>query len=207
MKKQHWAIGGLILLFLVTGLTWAFYPRESKHVKKAQSLVGQMFDENVPEEQRNAAREEMRQMRENVPEDERREVFRAVGDQFRQRMESHMREFAELPEDQRDAFLDKDIDRMESMRKEFEKRRTEGGDREGRGRGPGFGGPDGGGRGDRPRTEEDREARRRSRLDNTTPEQRAYMMEYFSAVNERRKERGLEPFMPFGRGRGGRGGR
>ena len=96
---------------------------------------------------------------------------------------------------------------MEEMRRGWEQRRREQsdrgnrGDQAGRGDRGGFGGP--GGRGDRPRTEEDREARRRERLDNSSPEDRAYMMEYFKALNKRREERGLEPMRRWG-GRGRR---
>jgi hypothetical protein len=211
MKTKYWILGACLLLIASAALVWAFYPRESPYSAQAQQLASKIMDENLTDEQRRAVRDEMRQLRDSVPEEQRGEVFRAMGEQFRQRMESHMREFAQLPEDQRDAFLDRDIDRMESMRKEFEKRRAErasngggggppfgGGD----GRGPGAGG--GGPRGDRgPGSGEDRESWRRRRLDNSTPEQRALMTEYFQALAERRKERGLDPMPPFGGPRGG----
>ncbi len=214
MKRKHWIISVCLLLILAAGLAWALYPRQSPYVNQAQQLASKMMDENLTDEQRQAVREEMRQMRDRLPEEERGEVFRAMGEQFRQRMDEHLREFAAIPEDQRDEFLDRDIDRMEQMRRDFEKRRAERGSEGGRDGGggppgPGFGrgGPPGGGpgagRGDRgnrgPRSEEDREDWRRRRLDNSTPEQRALMTEYFKALAERRKERGLDPMPPFGR--------
>ena len=213
MKAKIWIpIAVVLTLGIVAGITWAIRTREAPEVKELRELAGKITDrENVTDEQRREIGQRMREIGENLPEEQRREVFREMGNQFRQRMTERVREFAALPEEERNAFLDRDIDRFEEMRKGWEQRRRErdqggdqagGGGREGRGGAGGPGGP--GGRGDRPRTEEDREARRRARLDNTSAEDRAHMMEYFKAINQRREERGLEPMR---RGWGGRGGR
>ena len=210
MNRKVW-IPLLIGLVVVVGagVAWAMWPREAPEVKQVQELANKMFSEETSEDERTELREQMRELRENIPEEKRREVFRAMGDQFRQRMTEHIREFAALPEEERDAFLDRDIDRFEQMRRSFEQQggregerpRGEGGGRDGQ---AGRGGPGGPG-GDRPRTEADREQRRRARLDNSSPEDRAYFMAYMQAINERRAERGLEPMRRPGPGRGGRG--
>ncbi|MEM8680827.1 MAG: hypothetical protein AAGF97_15870 [Planctomycetota bacterium] len=207
MSRKRWiplVIG--ILLVIGGGVTWAMWPREAPEVKQVQQIANQMFAEETTNEQRQALRDQMRDLRDNLPEEKRQEVFRAMGDQFRQQMTEHIREYATLPEDQRQEFLDRDIDRMEEMRRGFEQRRQRDGERrEGgaAGQGRGAGGPDGN---RRPRTEEEREQRRRARLDNTTPEDRAHFMAYMQAINARRAERGLEPMRRPGPGRGRPGG-
>jgi hypothetical protein len=109
--------------------------------------------------------------------------------------ERRISEYFELPADQRVAVLDKQIDEFENMRKEWEKRRAQGNNgqaRGGEGRGPGGpGGP--GDRGNEPRQQRSRTDRLRERLDNSTPQQRAQMSEYFTQMQDRRKQRGLPP--------------
>jgi uncharacterized membrane protein YgcG len=213
MKRRIWIpIAIVLLLMIIAGATWAIRSREAPEVTEVRELAKKMFDrENVTDEERSAIRERMREIGDELPEEQRREVFREMGNQFQQRMSEHIREFAALPLGERNAFLDRDIARMEEMRKSWETRRRQRGDRSdrdgqrGRGdRGGGFRGPGGtggpGGRDGRPRTEEDRDARRRARLDNRSVEDRAHMTEYFKAMNERREERGLEPMRRFGRG-------
>lgn len=207
--KRIWIAGAVVATLLIAGgLTWALYPRESKYVVQAQELMAKMQDENLSQEDRQQLWQQFRELRESVPDDQREEVFRAAGEPWRRQFESRMREFASLPENERNAFLDQDIDRMETMRRQFEERmRAGGGERgPGGGFGGGPGGPGGGGNAEGRQgrgnwTDETRTDRRRRRLDNTTPEQRAHMTEYFRAMNERRVERGLEPMGPPFRGR------
>jgi hypothetical protein len=97
--------------------------------------------------------------------------------------------YFDLSADQRRAALDKQIDEMERMRKEFEKRRGQGG-------GPRMGPPGGFGRG---AGGGDRNQMRKRMLDNTSPQQRAMFDEYFRDVAQRRKERGLPPLPGPGR--------
>ncbi len=48
-------------------------------------------------------------------------------------------------------------------------------------------------------SDEDRQQFRRDMLGDTTPKERAEFAEYMEAINDRREERGLQSFGPFGR--------
>lgn len=114
-----------------------------------------MRDVELSDEQRDRLRENVRPM-------------------FRQRMEQRIDAFFALPEEQRDAYLDDMIDRMQEMRNR-RPRDAGRGDRQGR-RGGGF-------------TPE----RMKQRLENTPPDRRAKMAEFFRAMRQRMEDRGIEP--------------
>jgi hypothetical protein len=95
-----------------------------------------------------------------------------------------MQNYFKLPRQQQIALLDEDINRMDRMRQQA-------GNQFGPG---GFGNPPQGGRGSA--SAEDRDRRRRDRLDQTTPEDRAMFAEYFAQLRARRQQRG---FMGNGR--------
>lgn len=208
MTAKQWMPIGVLTLLLVAGAAiWASRSGEAPEVTEMKQLANQIMDTdaNASDEERQKTGERMRELRENMTQEQRREV----GNVFRERMFQRTREFAALPEEERNAFLDEDIDRMEQMRQRFRDR----GDRGGRGGGPGAeggrggqrgggegrGGEGRGGRGDRANmTEEERDSRRRQRTDSISPEDKAYMGEYFKAIAARREERGMEP-MQWGR--------
>lgn len=161
----------------------------------------------------------------DLPEEMRDQVRRDIGRLMQASERAQVNSFFTIPPAQRQAELDRRLKVEADRRKQFMADRSKGGGRgQGGGRaqagggpgggsgggGPGAGGPGGGGRGQggggggggggRGFSEEDRNNRRKSMLDNSDPEQRARITEYRRQMEERRQ------LMGGGAG-GGRGGR
>lgn len=179
MRPQRWIPIGVVLLLvmIIAAATWAVRSREAPEVGEMRQLTAKMFDQHIEPQERIAVGEMMRQLKQNIPADRRQEVYREMGEDFRQQVNEHVRKFASLPEDQRLAFLDRDIE----MKQMF-------------GRGDGQ-------RGRREKKKQSKfdsmskqqlAALKRTKLDNTSAEDRAYMMEYIKALKQRMQERGLD---------------
>ena len=183
-----------ILFLLIAAAAYAMYSGEDPGVARIEALRQQM--DGATDEQRRELFQQMRQEYEQLPE--------ATRDQLREEREARreleegkrMAEFfAKTPQEQQKA-LDESIKREEQWRKEREKRRAEGG---GRGRGGPGGGPGGGGAGggrgfggNRGRnSSDDPNARRKSYLDNSSPQSRAMRSEYSRMRDQRRQQLGL----------------
>ena len=204
MNKTTITTSGVVTLLIVAaGVAWAVLRPDPK-VEEVKQLQQEMFAnrENSDEDQRHQLREQYEQARKGLNESQQQEVRQSGREFFRARMEGRMDDFLALEESQRTAYLDEDIQRFEERRKQWQQRRK---DREASGEG----GPNSRQRkGDGRRwTNQDRDERFRRILDNTTPEMRAKFTVYMQALNERRKELGMEEMRrpPFrGGGRGGR---
>ncbi len=193
--KLKWIVSVALLLLLAVG-AWAYFPGEDPALARIHEIRDQM--EGATDAQRRELFGTMRKEFENLSPDARDQLR----DEWRQRWEAREQEnlnkfFAMSPQEQI-AHLDEDIKREEERRKAWQRRRAEsGGDsgaRGNRGGGPGMGG---GGRGRGSRDSSDPNARRKSYLDNTTPQSRAMRSEYRHQREERRRQLGLPP----GRGR------
>jgi hypothetical protein len=153
----------------------------------------------------------------NLPDDERRDRWRQFGEEMKKLTEEQRNELGQereqeflkevasyftLSRPEQVAYLDRQIDRMEAGRKRWEAARAaravQKAKEESSGAAPSpSAGPKG--RGDRPpATAEEKDRRRRDRLDRHTPEQRAQLVEYRRQFDARRQQRGL-PASPWGR--------
>lgn len=196
-KKTAIIASGLILLIVTSGITWVLLRPDPK-VERVKQLQQELFAgrEEQDDEQRRQLREQYKQARDVLNGDQRKKSRQASYKFFQASMQDHMDTFFALDKTQRAAFLDKDIKRFETHRKQFEERRRE---RESKS-------SDAGGqnrRKDGPRGyNHNRDERLRRILDRTTPEMRAKFTAYMQALNERREELGLEPMRrpPFHRG-------
>ena len=201
MKKSIAISIAITLLLIISGLAWAFMFRETPDpdLLRVTTIQQELFnadDQEVTPEKRQQLFQEMRDLAENLPEEKRQKMREQMGNAFRERMANHIAEFAALPESERDAFLDADIDRWGRMRQSFSRQRPPPGNQGDAERGRPGGGPpwargqtnDG-----RPDAEQRRD-RRREMLDVTTPEQRAQWSLYMEAMQKRREERGLPAF-------------
>jgi len=137
-----------------------------------------------------------------LPPDQRRQAGAEVGRLFAARERAEMDSYFTMPPEQRQAELDRRIQAEETRRqaREAERARREGergpqaADQRGGGTaatGGNGGGPPGGRTGGRSATEDERNAWRKSRIDQTSPGERARRTEYRRAMDERRTQLGL----------------
>jgi hypothetical protein len=107
----------------------------------------------------------------------------------RKRFQQELEKYHRMSPAEKNHYLDERIDQMEKMRQQMAQRNRSGtGGPATFGAGPG--GPGFGG------SAEDRERRRKERLDQTTPEFRALMDQFRKDMNARRQQRGLSPMGP-----------
>lgn len=202
-----WVVTGLLLLALLVlgGLWLAGFFGVAPEVREIRGLV----DEQIVELRRVARNEAplsyespgfgavLDRVR-DLPPEVRREAGREVGRLFEARERAEMESFFNMPPERRQAELDRRIQAEEARRKarEAERARRETA-RAAQAGGPagGGGGPPGGPPPARPRgrssTEDERNARSKSRIDRSSPDERARRTEYRRAIDERRTQLGL----------------
>jgi hypothetical protein len=170
----------LLLIAAAIGAYWYLRP-DPQFVK-----VMEMRDKLTSEESRGLSRDqrrdlwrEFRQEVEKLSPEQRRQLWADRANRFQERLQK----FAKASPKERTAMLDEQIKREEEFRRNAVNQ------------GAPRGNWGGGG------TPEDREQRRRQRLDNTTPERRALMAEFRQALQQRRQQLGLSP-SPWGGRRG-----
>lgn len=129
----------------------------------------------------------------------RQQAGREVGRLFAARERAELDSFFNLPPERRPAELDRRIRAEEERRKAREaeraRREQQPPQQQAAGQGGGGAAPAGGPPAGQPRgrstTEEDRNARSKSRIDNSSPQERARRTEYRRAIDDRRKQLGL----------------
>ena len=205
----------IIAALVACGLGWWFLVRNDHQLEVVRQLQADAFrreNRDLSEEQRRAKFQQYREAYDKLSEAQQRALRQERSRGMQGRMTGQIRTYFELPEPQRVAFLDKQINEIEKRRREFANRGRDGGSRAERSRGgpggpaAGRGGPPGSSRGNlENNSDADRQERRdqwrRRFLDHTTPKQRAEMAEFMSALRERREQRGLPDFGRSGRGR------
>src|SRR5262249_16860709 len=147
-----------------------------------------------PEEQKRLWGEFRETMKDLTPEQR-----RVLGADARKRRDEEEKRYFTLSADEKAKWLDRQIDRMEEMKKRWEdasQKGNAGGNGSGCGRGAGQGN-----RGNWSKlTNEEKESRRKQALDSTTPEERARRDQIRKDLQARREQRGLPP-SSFGFGR------
>jgi len=184
-KKKLWVL--VLLVILVSGAAWAFWPRTDPQLAKVQQMQQQLFNESTPPDERRKAFQEFREEMEKLTPDQRDKMMRDNPPPFMRQMRQNVRDFFDLPPSERTKALDRQIDEFEKRRKQMEQRMGQGQGGPGGGPRGGFGG---GGGGDPARQNDFR----KRMLDNTTPQDRAMMSEYFREMQKRRQQRGLPGF-------------
>lgn len=195
--KQKKVLAVLLLVAVSAAVAWAFWPTgpdpQLAKVVELQELAFKPDAKATPEERRKTF-EQLRTEAEKLTPEQRGELMRTNPPPFMREMQKTINDFAELPEDKRKEFLDKQIDRMESRRKEMQKRFAGGTP------GGGLGGsPPGGGRGGFGGSDpQRRQEMQKKMLDNTSPDDRAKFGLFFREMSQRRQERGMSPMRgPF----------
>ncbi len=181
-RNRTWLGMGLLLLAAAGFAVWFFWPRgEDPEVARVRGLMEERFNANSPpnDAERQQLRQEKRTAMESLNDAQRSQLREAMGQNFRRRMETTINQYFELPKNQRVAYLDQQIDRMDQARGMFG---------QGGGGPPGLGGGPGGPGG--PGGDAGGVSRRRRMLDRTTPEQRVKFSEYMEALQKRRTQLG-----------------
>jgi len=161
---------GIVALSIFLAILLYLRLRPDPNVARARELAKQMADATLSADQRRQVGRQFRDQVQKLNPAQRRDVFQ----DRRKAMEKRIADFFKKSRQEQIAQLDEDINRMQQFR----------------GQGP----PQGGGPMNNPgraRSSEDRDTRRRERLDQTTPEFRAQMAEYFKQLNARRQQRGF----------------
>lgn len=148
--------------------------------QQKQAYMQKLAGEGSPRQAFRAARE--------LPDEQRQQFRENVGSMMRQQFEQRIDAYFALAPEQRDAYLDEQIDQMQAHRQQRQARRAEqttssgetGSDAQRRPR------RDGPRRGFTP-------DRMKRRIEHSDPERRAKFMEYMKAMRERMEARGIEP--------------
>jgi hypothetical protein len=197
----------LLLLLSAAGLLARLRAdRQLARVKDLRNQLAGPAGRQLTREQRREGWQRLRKEVQRLSPAQRRMLF----DERRKQQRERLAKFFKLSPEERLAELDRRIDRMEAMRQQWEARRAardSGRSPDGAGNGSGAGGTSTGtatnGPGGpppwrgRPRSDEERNQRRKEWLARTTPEERAQRAEYFKLLAQRREQRGLPP-LTFG---------
>jgi hypothetical protein len=246
LSKNKIIILSALLALLLLGSGYALYSYSSSStLRQYQALTAEMSMEKMremPAEERKEYFENMKNLREKMTEPQKEKADDSMRERFQTQMSEKMNKFFALPPEERKVELDKEVDRMASMMKNFgggkggapggagAGKAPDGANGRGQGGAPGTGGanstgrgqggadgagkggadgagkggagasgnvaPPGGGspwgKGNPNATPEEKNKRTSDRLDNSTPEFRAQMTEYWKLVGERAKEKGVQ---------------
>src|SRR5262245_20302007 len=167
LRRSHYAAICVVLLLLLIGILFRLRAEwRVRHVRELQQAL-----RNAPPEQRAAKFQELRATMQSVPQRD-RERMAADG---RKGFEQEMIRYTKLSKQEKQKYLDERIDRSQRFRQQNGS--------------PNFGGW--------PRTNnmsaEERDRRRKQRLDQTSPEFRAAMDQFRKDMEARRVQRGLPP--------------
>lgn len=197
MNKKTIGLSLVVLLLLIGGTVWALRSRDNAQLDKVREMGKELFTGDGPpnREKREQFRNEMEKLSESQ-----REAF---GEQMRQegerRMDQEIAKVLAMPQQQQNAYLDKQILEGEKRAKEWAARAQTAMGQTPQRQGPPGAGPNAGPRGGRQtRTPEQQLAQRKKRLDYSTPEQRAQRTAYREAIQKRRMALGLPPTPPRG---------
>jgi len=200
MNKKQITIA-TVLVVLALGATWAmgYFASVDQQVAELESMRDEGFKklDQMTDEQRRDQFRTYREKERELSDDQRQQLRESGRPMFQQMMNQRMDKFFTMSPEEQTAELDRMIDRMKEWRKNRESSSNDGNSEGARGRGGrGWGGREG--------STQDRDQRRKERLDRSTPELRGKMDRFRDMMNERREERGLEPSPGWGGPRGGR---
>jgi hypothetical protein len=191
-------------LLLAGVAAWAFglLGGTDSAVAELEQVRDQMFERNLSDAARQQFRQDFRQRLESLTAEQRRAFFTRGRELRRQRTQQRMDEFFASPPIDQQRQLDQMLNRMVARRNE-------------RAQNPSARSQQGGGsrridaarRGNRSgMTEAQRDERAKRRLDRTSPKTRAQFTEFRRRLDDRARQRGIDPGGLRG-GRGGWGGR
>ena len=206
-SRLRWIVGGTACVVTVVTLSWTlgmFGTAEDPRVTEIKNLQQDLAKKFKPTQGPMSASDAVERVTAittvmtkvaALPEDLRSEAMQPGKKMMMESMEATVNNYFELPQSEREAYLDNQIRQMEFMRQAFEagksvmgaigwsKKKPDADAKEG----PPW---------TKNRSEDERNAWRKKMIDQTTPEQRAKFGEYFSAMKRRREELGLPSWGP-----------
>ncbi len=192
--KTFWAAIGSGLLLAAGAMAWTIIPRQDKKTSTAVAVPPELTVEALKTQTADAGRGfgVMREamQRDDLTDEQRRQVAMNMRDVWQERMTERVNEYYDAPtEEDKNAILDRHIDEMQELRKEFEKRREELEKMRAQ---------------NEPRMREmfaqRTQQERKEQSESRNPDQMARGMAYFAAMQARAAQRGIQ--MP-NRGPGG----
>jgi hypothetical protein len=187
-KRRRIAVASVAALLLLAIFAAAWYFRSNRRVAAVQELRAQLTGEAgrklAPAERRELWGQMRDQMRQLTP-SERRELDK----ERRERLKKYF----SLSKKEKNAYLDEQIKRMEAARRQWQAQSSNNQRANNANVGPRI----------RTLDPEERDKRRRERLDFSTAEERAYRAQFRKDLDQRRAQLGLPP-MRGGWGGGGR---
>jgi hypothetical protein len=187
-----------LVILLLFGVAFSGYRtlRTDPNVRKIRDLRNELAaGTNLTPEQRREKFQQIRETMEKLPPAKREQMRREMADEGRQRFEASLRRYASLSQQEKTRYLDQQIDRMEAARRQRSQAQGGSGPPAGSpvvfGASPNAGRPPGNPKGGPPQSAEDREKKRKQRIDETTPEFRALRDLYSRDMQARRQQRGL----------------
>ena len=188
-RKQVLTAAAVLAALLLALALWRFRPDpQLAKVKALQQDLARTAADNADPAERRRRWEEFNRERQKLSPSQRKDLFA----EFRKRRQAEIDRYSKMSKADKTGWLDRQIDWEEQARRSRAANRGAGGPP----RPPGPGGP---GQGNL--SAEDRENRRKERLDSTTPEERAESDQLRKDLAARRAQRGLPP-APWGFGGG-----
>jgi len=212
-SRLRWIVGGTACVVAVVTLSWSlgmFGTAEDPRVTEIKNLQQDLAKKFKPTQGPSSMSDAVERVTAittvmtkvaALPEDLRSEAMQPGKKMMMESMEATVNNYFELPQSEREAYLDNQIRQMEFMRQAFEagksvmgaigwskkkpdadSSKTSATKNNGEKEGPPW---------MKNRSEDERNAWRKKMIDRTTPEQRAKFGEYFSAMKRRREELGL----------------
>jgi hypothetical protein len=165
-------LGGavIVLIAVVAFLYWRSGP--DPQVEHVRALGKQLADNELSASQRQEVRKQFREEVRQLAPEQRRDLFKDRREAFQKRIADYFKK----PRQEQIAQLDQDIKRMDEFLRQRQQDPTAQANNLGTWRGG---------------NSEDRDLRRRERLDQSTPQERAQRAEYFRQLNERRQQLGM----------------
>jgi hypothetical protein len=190
-SKKSRVIAAALVLLLAGGL-YAWWRRPDPNFERARALQQQLLEaDGAADPQKwEALREASRKLKP--------EQRQALGELRERHRDNQLIAYAQMSPQEKVQHLDRQIQRMEQFRKQWEARRAAGGQQGGgqQPRAAGFGGSGQGGSGrpgGRALSAEERDKRTRQRLDGSSPQTRTARTIYYKDLNARRQQLGLPP--------------
>jgi hypothetical protein len=193
-RTRRWLRAAIILLLMGGAYLGYRAVRGDPNLKKVRALQKELFTADATKlaaEQRSDKFRQLREATDKLSPDQRKQL----ASEGQKRFEDELDRYRKMSPEEKRKYLDERIDRMERARRNAAQRATQ----------PSSvsaaapvrpGGPPGGWQN---LSAEERERRRKQRLDSSTPEFRAKMDQFFRDLQARRQQRGLPSTPGWGR--------